>query len=78
MIAFITVHAALVVLRFRDPKLNRPFRTPISIGKVPVLPILGGIATIFLLLRFETTVYLVGGGFFIVVVISQLLMARKR
>lgn len=73
MIAFITVHAALVVLRFRDPKLNRPFRIPISIGKVPVLPILGGIATIFLLLRFETTVYLVGGGFFIVVVISQML-----
>lgn len=78
MLAFMTVHTALVVLRFRDPKLKRPFRTPFAIGRVPILPVLGGILTITLLLQFETTVYMVSGGFLFVVVASQLLMVRRK
>lgn len=74
MLAFVMVHLALVVLRLRDPEHERPFRVPLSIKKVPVLPIMGGIATIFLLLQFDKMIYIVGGGFLSIIIVSQLLI----
>lgn len=76
MLAFLAVHIALVVLRLRDPGHERQFRVPLSIKKVPILPIIGAIATLFLLLQFETTIYMIGGGVFFVIIFSQLLMVR--
>lgn len=77
ILAFVAVHAALVVLRFRAPDQERPFRIPLRIGRLPILPVLGVITSILLLLQYETTVYMVGGGFIFVLIIFQLLMARR-
>lgn len=80
MLAFVAVHVALIQLRLRNPEQQRPFRVPLSIKKVPFLPILGAISTLFLLLQFKKTVYLVGGGFLITIIFSQLIVAfvKKR
>lgn len=72
MLAFVAVHAALVVLRFQDPNRKRPFRTPLHIGKLPILPVLGGMISVLLMMQFETTVYQVGGGFLLILIASQL------
>jgi APA family basic amino acid/polyamine antiporter len=49
MISFTAAHVSVVVLRFKEPGLRRPFRTPLSIkvaGKdLPLLSVIGGIGT---------------------------------
>ena len=40
-VVFVAVNLAVVVLRRRRPAVSRPFRTPGSVGWVPVLPLLG-------------------------------------
>ena len=49
MISFTAAHISVVVLRFKEPELRRPFRTPLSItvrGKqLPLLSVVGGIGT---------------------------------
>lgn len=76
MIAFGAVHIALIVLRVRDPSCKRPFRVPFSVKGVPLLPVLGGITTVFLLLQFDKSVYIIGGGFMLAIIASQLLKTR--
>lgn len=60
MIAFIAVNSALISLRLTEPAKDRPFRVPISLGKVPILPLLGILTCLLFLIQFEKQVYLVG------------------
>jgi basic amino acid/polyamine antiporter, APA family len=57
-LVFIAVNVAVVLLRFRMPDRPRPFRTPGSIRRVPVLPVLGLIAVLVMIpaLRWEAIV----------------------
>ncbi len=54
-LVFVAVNVAVVVLRFRSPERARPFRVPLSIGRVPVLPVLGLVAVLVMIpaLRWE-------------------------
>jgi amino acid transporter len=58
-VGFEDVQVALVVLRLREPERERPFRVPLAVGRVPLLPLLGVLACSALLTRFEAKVYLV-------------------
>ncbi len=60
-VAFITVNGALIRLRWCKPHLIRPFRVPISLGWMPLLPVLGILSCAFMLMQLPTQV-LVGGG----------------
>jgi APA family basic amino acid/polyamine antiporter len=60
MIAFIAVNVAIVALRITSSDLPRPFRVPLSIRKIPVIPIFGiGVCLVFLL-QFKSEVYFIG------------------
>jgi basic amino acid/polyamine antiporter, APA family len=69
LLAFTIAHLSVIVLRFREPKRDRPYRTPLSIevrgASVPLPAVLGalmagfGFATV---LAFHTEASLVGGG----------------
>lgn len=48
-VVFVSVNASVIVLRFRQPEVVRPFRSPIAIGRLPLLPILGLAGVVFLL-----------------------------
>ena len=76
MVAFVAVHVALIILRFQRPEQVRPFFLPMSFKKVPVLPVIGGVATIFLTFQFEKTVYLVGVTFLVIIIFSQIVKKR--
>lgn len=76
MIAFLAVHVTLIVLRIQRPEQKRPFSVPLSIKKIPIFPVLGGIITVLLTLQFETTVYVFGAAFLIIIIISQLMRRR--
>lgn len=61
LLAFVAVNMTLIALRYREPERPRPFRVPLSVGRVPILPV-AAIASILLLLGyFEWAVYLGGG-----------------
>lgn len=60
-LTFIVINAAVILLRLRAPGLTRPFRTPGTVGRVPVLPVLGIITSFALLTQLEPVVLLIGG-----------------
>lgn len=60
MIVFIAINSALIRLRQTMPEKNRPFRLPLSVGKYPILPILGIVVCITFLTQFSQLIYLTG------------------
>ena len=59
---FVGVHTAVIVLRFKSPGRERPFRTPLHVGRLPLLPPLGIAISLALMTQFEPVVYAVTGG----------------
>ncbi|MFZ3383967.1 MAG: amino acid permease [Candidatus Methanoperedens sp.] len=59
-ITFFVINAAMIVLRYKEPDVKRPFRVPVTIGKFPLIPFLGMLFNIFMLLQLEANVILVG------------------
>ena len=59
-VIFITVNVSLVALRFSDPASERPFRTPLAVGRVPVLPVLGTAAAALMLVYLERSAIAIG------------------
>jgi len=59
LVVFVGVHAAVLVLRFKAPEHERPFRSPFAIGRLPLLPPLGIAISLALMTQFEPIVYAV-------------------
>ncbi len=66
-VAFVFVNLSVIVLRYREPREKRPFRIPLSIGKVPLTAMLGLIVSLLMLffvdidiLIFETLLIFAG------------------
>jgi basic amino acid/polyamine antiporter, APA family len=60
MIAFIGVNMALIGLRLSSPKKERPFKVPLAIGWVPILPVFGIATSILFLFQFSLQIYFIG------------------
>ncbi|MBW1839217.1 MAG: amino acid permease [Deltaproteobacteria bacterium] len=52
-ITYLFVNSSLIRMRYTKPKEERPFKVPINIGKMPVLPVLGIITSLFMLIQFD-------------------------
>ncbi len=61
MVAFIAVNVSLIVLRFSEAHLPRPFRVPLAIGKVPIFPVLAIVFSLVFVTQFNTVVYIITG-----------------
>ncbi len=61
LLAFALVNGALIVLRYRERDVRRPFRVPLSVYSFPVLPALGIIATIAVATQLEPSALVSGG-----------------
>ncbi|MGC9515280.1 APC family permease, partial [Methanocrinis sp.] len=57
---FVVINASLIYLRHKDPDRPRPFRVPLRIGWVPVLPVLGILSCIFLIFHLDEAAILLG------------------
>jgi hypothetical protein len=60
LVAFFAVNVVLIVLRYRMPRLKRPFRVPLAIGRLPVLPVLAIASIAVLIVHFEWQIYAAG------------------
>lgn len=62
IMVFVTVNLSLIWLRYKSPDAERQFRTPINIGKFPVLAALGIVTPILGIIHLEPFVILMGLG----------------
>jgi APA family basic amino acid/polyamine antiporter len=58
LVAFFAVNVVLIVLRYRMPGHERPFRVPLAVGRLPILPLL---AIASMLSPFDWQIYVAGG-----------------
>ncbi len=75
---FLMVNIAAIVLRFRKPKMKRPFKAPCNIGKLPVFSILGVVTILFMMSRIEPGAALVSLAAILLGIPIYFLMARIR
>jgi len=47
---FVIINASVIMLRYREPDAQRPFRVPVSLGKLPLIPLLGILSSLAMLL----------------------------
>jgi APA family basic amino acid/polyamine antiporter len=57
LVAFLAVNLALIILRYTSPDHCRPFRVPLSVGRMPLLPLAAMGSIGLLLANFEQNVY---------------------
>jgi APA family basic amino acid/polyamine antiporter len=60
ILGFAAVNISLIVLRFRRPGIDRPFRLPLSVGRVPVLPVLALGGAVFMIANLQLNAILLG------------------
>jgi APA family basic amino acid/polyamine antiporter len=63
---FVVINGGLIALRRREPDRPRPFRVPLSIGWLPVPPVLGIFTCIFLIVHLEPAAILLGSALAVV------------
>jgi APA family basic amino acid/polyamine antiporter len=59
-LTFMVINAALIVLRYRRPEAWRPFRVPLALGRMPLIPLLGAAFNAFMLAQLSFQVLLMG------------------
>jgi len=60
-LVFVAVNLSVIVLRWRQPDAVRPIRSPVSIGRLPLLPIAGIGSVALLLPALDASALMVGG-----------------
>ncbi len=60
LLSFVAVNVALIVLRYHEPDVERPFRVPGALGRFPIVPAVGIAATLAIATQLEPTALLSG------------------
>ena len=77
-VTFIIVNLSVIILRVRSPDTVRPFRVPGSIGRIPVLPLLGIVTSLFLFLQLTPEILAIGALIVIIGGIAALFAGRRQ
>ena len=75
---FLAVNVMVLVLRIREPGRPRPFRSPWSIGRWPVLPITGLIVTAWMISLLDRQGMVVGVGIFAIGIVLVVVRRLSR
>ena len=59
-VTFLLVNLSALLLRLKDPLRERPFRMPLSVGGVSLIPLLGALSCLMLAAQFDLFVIAVG------------------
>ena len=52
-LVFLATNGTLIVLRFKAPEARRPFRSPLAVGRVPLLAVLGIASTLLMMTQLD-------------------------
>lgn len=75
---FIMINASLIICRYKYPNLKRRFKTPINIGKFPVLAFLGLLFCVYMMTHFNLFVMKVGLVTLLIGAIAHYIMIKKK
>lgn len=78
LFAFAAVNIALVILRVRAPQERRPFRVPLAIRGIPVLPVFGALSAALLVTQLATNVLVAGGALLLFTVVVHAARRARR
>lgn len=78
LLVFALVNSAVIALRITKPDLRRPFKIPGSIGRWPLLPAFGALASVLLATRYQGMVYSIFIGAIILAMIPYLIQKKSR
>ena len=74
---FVVINASLIYLRYKDPDRPRPFRVPLRIGTLPILPALGILTSLFLISHLDGGAVLLGSAIALVGGVFALVLRQK-
>jgi APA family basic amino acid/polyamine antiporter len=77
-LVYALVNLSLIWIRYRLPGLERPFKSPLSIGRFPVLAGLGLVTSVIMLTQFDSTSVIVGIITIIIALVSYVAITRYR
>jgi APA family basic amino acid/polyamine antiporter len=77
-IGFFAVNLSVIILRYTHPDVERPFRVPLSIGRMPALPIVALASVVFMTANLDRDALLIGIGLFISGVVAMEVFALWR
>jgi APA family basic amino acid/polyamine antiporter len=85
MLSFTTAHAAVIVLRFKQPELERPYRMPGNISirgrQLPVTAVLGGLGTFaawISVMALHVDARYVGSGWMVIGLVGYVVYRRRQ
>jgi basic amino acid/polyamine antiporter, APA family len=78
VITFAMINLSVILLRYVEPGLERPFRTPVNIGKFPILPLIGFGVTVYMAIQFDFEIVLVGLGIIVAGAIFYLFYNKRK
>jgi APA family basic amino acid/polyamine antiporter len=76
-VVFFFVNTSTIILRFTKPNLKRTFRTPLNIGKFPILPFLGLLSIIGLMLHLDPLAIIIGFVIFLAAIPMYYVFRKK-
>ena len=77
LITFAMINLSVIILRYTETNIERPYKIPLNIGKFPIFPLFGLSITVYMLFQFELDVLLVGAIVLIVGVILYFVLKNK-
>lgn len=76
-VTFMVINVVLIVLRYRKPAINRPFKVPFTWGRLPLFPVLGIFFNAFMLAQLTWQVIAIGLGLVILGGVAAMLSRRN-
>jgi APA family basic amino acid/polyamine antiporter len=78
VITFATINLTVIVLRYKEPNIERGFKVPLNIGKFPVLPVFGLAISAFMASQFEVVIIVTGFGMLGIGAVFYLFYTRSK
>ena len=58
LLGFLSVNWVVIILRYKKPDLERPFKAPLNVGKFPIIAGIGLLTVVFMLTQFKLKIFL--------------------
>lgn len=77
-LTFILVNGALIWLRYHKPDAERPFKTPLNIGKFPILPAIAIVFSLVMIFQFSLKILLLASVLVVLGIVAYELVSKEK
>lgn len=77
-IIFATVNLSVIALRYQKPEWQRPFKTPIEIAKMPLIPLVGVLSCGMLITQFKLEIIAIIAVMLVIGIVTHKILAQGK